>query len=302
MIKSDSLVNLTKALIAVKKELKPLTRDTRNPFLTEKNGRDVRYADLAQVIEASDPLLSANGLVVTQFPCNDGDRVGVFTLLLHESGEFLGREFSLPLAKNDAQTGTAGVSYARRTGLKAVLGLAEVDDDGNAASGNERESKSTARPNNPPQKAQLPNESAGASSSTTKGKSQKTASAPSTTAGTPAAQDASTGKSQSSSNSQENSGSHVSVTAEEYEKYRQRFTKVVDELTTFKPGGLKAEKGAPIGHKVRAFLLEGTNQPKPEELSVAQWEDIFARVNAITNKGGLKPLVDAINAAFGGKS
>src|ERR1700676_2738036 len=101
VVMSTSISKLTTALIAAKKEFAPILRDRNNPFFKSK------YADLASALEATEPALEKNGLAVSQFPVNELDRIGVLTLVLHESGEFIGREFTLPVAKQDAQTGTA---------------------------------------------------------------------------------------------------------------------------------------------------------------------------------------------------
>lgn len=58
----------------------------------------------------------------------------VRTLLLHESGEFLGSDTEIVCAKqNDPQALGSAISYARRYGLQALLGLAAEDDDGEKA-------------------------------------------------------------------------------------------------------------------------------------------------------------------------
>jgi hypothetical protein len=71
------------------------------------------------------------GLVISQFP--DGD--GLTTMLIHaDSGEYLSATYTLQVVRqNDPQAQGSALSYARRYGLTSVLNLAILDDDGEAA-------------------------------------------------------------------------------------------------------------------------------------------------------------------------
>jgi len=153
MIKSDSIASLTKAMAAAHKAYKPLKKESSNPFYNSK------YADLAAVIEASDAALSDHGITVFQLPFWEGDRVAVTTIVSHESGEYLGETLVLPGAQTDPQKAGSAITYARRYSLQAILNIAaDLDDDGNAASG-----KETAKVQSRPTKASA----AGATSTTT---------------------------------------------------------------------------------------------------------------------------------------
>jgi hypothetical protein len=136
LIKSETIGKLIGALAAAKAAFAPVLKLSENPGF-KRNGKASKYADLATAIAATEDSLLANGLVVSQFPVNDGDRVGALTILTHSSGEYMGESFTLPLGKQDAQTGVAAVTYARRTGYLAALGIASEDDDGQTAAGRE---------------------------------------------------------------------------------------------------------------------------------------------------------------------
>jgi hypothetical protein len=132
MVKSESIANLVKSLARVQASLTPAKKDSTNPFFNSK------YADLSSVWESCRELLAKNGLSVIQ-----GNSVGanntviVETILAHESGEWIQSELSMPLAKNDPQGVGSAITYGRRYGLAAMIGIvADVDDDGNAASAN----------------------------------------------------------------------------------------------------------------------------------------------------------------------
>lgn len=131
MQRSDTIGKLSKALTAVQSQLKPASKDADNPFFKSK------YADLNSVWDAARDLLGKNGLAVIQ-----GNSVGldntviVETILSHESGEWVQSELCLPLAKHDPQGVGSAVTYGRRYGLAAIVGIvADIDDDGNHASG-----------------------------------------------------------------------------------------------------------------------------------------------------------------------
>lgn len=125
---SDEIGELAKALAAARKDYKPVLKGTTNPFFNKK------YADLAEVIEATSDALSKNGLVVIQSPRLGLNRIAVTTLLAHSSGQWLRDDLELPLSKFDAQGAGSAITYARRYAYQAIVGVAAEDDDGNAAS------------------------------------------------------------------------------------------------------------------------------------------------------------------------
>jgi|SRR6185503_143175 len=138
MIKSDSIANLTKALIDAKRNITNPKKAKSNPFFKSK------YADLGSAIDASEDALSEQGLTVTQIVELAGpDKAALTTLLMHSSGEFIGGSYPLNPVKDDPQGVGSAVTYARRYGLMAILGMAAEDDDGAAGSG-------TVRPALPP--------------------------------------------------------------------------------------------------------------------------------------------------------
>lgn len=269
MNKSSSIVNLAKALIAVKKELEPIVRDSDNPFFKSK------YADLAAVIENTDPILSKNGLVISQFPCSNGTSIGVQTILLHESGEFLEDSFTLPIAKQDAQTGTAAVTYARRTALKAVLGVAEVDDDGNTAAG--RNEKTETKVVSQPKEVSKPKPAPKAD--------VVKAAIPNAPAQTP----------QTGSNTSTVSTSDPSIpSAEELNIYRVKFGTLVTGLSS---SGLAPRKGFPVQKQVLAYLLKFAGKEKTELITKELWDKFFVYCDSIPSED----LVKYVNQVFEGE-
>lgn len=128
--KSESIVNLAKALVAFSGEVKTIAKDGNNPHFKSA------YTTLDNMIEETKPLLTKHGLTVMQFPGGDGEKVTMRTMILHESGEFIESEpFSLKPVKLDPQGAGSAVTYARRYTYAAALSLAlGDDDDGNSVS------------------------------------------------------------------------------------------------------------------------------------------------------------------------
>ncbi len=129
MLKSDEIKNLTAALIKVQTNLRPAAKEGYNPHFKSN------YADLNAVWDACRDLLTQNGLAVIQTNSPAADAVIVETTLAHESGEWISSELLLPLSKKDPQGVGSAITYGRRYGLAAIVGIvADEDDDGNAAS------------------------------------------------------------------------------------------------------------------------------------------------------------------------
>ena len=116
------------ALAKALPELESAKKNKANPAFKSK------YADLAAVIEALEPL-KEHGLWYRQHVHESAEGVMIETLYLHESGEQLSAGcLFMPAAKRDAQGFGSALTYARRYSLQTAFGLATEDDDGNAAS------------------------------------------------------------------------------------------------------------------------------------------------------------------------
>ncbi len=123
----DFTPRLNAALAKAQGAMESAKKDTANPFFNTK------YADLAGIIEACRKPLSDNGLSIVQIACNDEKGVTILTRLLHSSGESISSPCWVPVVKKDPQGYGSAMTYARRFGLQALVGVAaEVDDDGNS--------------------------------------------------------------------------------------------------------------------------------------------------------------------------
>lgn len=128
MNKSDSIASLAAALAKAQGEMENASKNSQNPHFKSK------YADLAEILNTVRPVLSKHGLAVTQFPAFEGGTAHVETILTHASGEWMSGTCSAPVQKSDPQGVGSALTYLRRYSLAAVCGLAQEDDDANAAS------------------------------------------------------------------------------------------------------------------------------------------------------------------------
>lgn len=134
------------AMVLASAEMPKIPFNKVNPYFNSK------YADLAQVIEVTKPILAKYGLAIIQSNLShytvNTNYVGVSTTLIHESGEFITDNVLLPLPEsnlndtkqkqiNYAQVAGQYNTYLRRYGWVSMCGvIAEDDDDGNSAGGN----------------------------------------------------------------------------------------------------------------------------------------------------------------------
>lgn len=145
MNKSESIINIAKALVAVQASIKPAIKDSTNPYFNSK------YADLSAVWDSIRQPLVENGLSVIQLVnCGEGHTINLETILLHVSGEWISGSFNMPYIvtepkedkygkaeqkpKANPQAVGSAITYARRYALAAIVGVvADEDDDANAA-------------------------------------------------------------------------------------------------------------------------------------------------------------------------
>lgn len=137
---SDSLTNIAAALSKVQAEIK-------NPIKNQIN-KGVqgapKYANLEDTLqEYVRPVLTKHGMSAYQsIKTDDNGRVGVCTVLFHESGEFIESDYVfcdvvIPTNSNGKEILTQGqatgvnITYLRRYSLNAALGInGDKDTDG----------------------------------------------------------------------------------------------------------------------------------------------------------------------------
>ncbi|MDD2389206.1 MAG: ERF family protein [Desulfobacterales bacterium] len=127
---SSEITALATAMIKVQQTLPAAPTDRENSFTKS------RYATLNSVFRACRDALLSQGIWVTQYPVPvEQNHLGLVTKLVHaESGQWQSSLMVMPLPKNDPQGYGSAMTYARRYGLTALVGIViENDDDGEAA-------------------------------------------------------------------------------------------------------------------------------------------------------------------------
>jgi len=129
MNQSGSITDLATALCLAQAEMGGAIKDSNNPFFKSS------YADLTSVIKVIKEPFARHGLSFVQLPVTSvgGNGVGVSTMLMHNSGQWLQGEYLLPMDKVTPQGAASSITYARRYALQSLVGIPSVDDDSEMA-------------------------------------------------------------------------------------------------------------------------------------------------------------------------
>lgn len=126
---SPTIGKLAKALAKCQTELVPASKSSHNPYHKSK------YADISMVLKACQSTLGQNGIALTQG--SHSSKTGgfyVWTQLTHaDSGEYIRTAIAVSLGKADNHGIGSAITYGRRYGISAMVGIATEDDDGNAS-------------------------------------------------------------------------------------------------------------------------------------------------------------------------
>lgn len=124
---TDQPATLAAALLAFRARAPRIVKDDKG----QAGNRETRYANLARITDAVEPLLIELRLVWTCLPTmSDGQFVLRYKLEHEPSGEYLTGDYPLP--SSSPQTMGGAITYARRYALCAVLNIAPVEDDDDA--------------------------------------------------------------------------------------------------------------------------------------------------------------------------
>lgn len=121
-----STPNLASALVVAQSKFKDIKKDVQ--------GHGYKYADLPAVWAAIRPVLTESGLAVAQLLRSEGDRVGVQTILMcAATGESIESTIYAPVDGSNKRTSHiqavgSTITYLRRYGLSAMLGLTSDED------------------------------------------------------------------------------------------------------------------------------------------------------------------------------
>jgi hypothetical protein len=134
---SDTIVEITKALVKFQMKVPPIPRNRTVTVRSPKGDYEFAYATLDVIMSAIRVPLAECGLVIVQTLTTDQPPI-LITKVLHESGDFIGSELVVSSGSSSGPQAMGSViSYMRRYAVAAVLALTtEDDDDANSAEGN----------------------------------------------------------------------------------------------------------------------------------------------------------------------
>lgn len=127
---SESIANLAAALSNYQATACNPANSAKNPFLKNK------YAPLNAILTEVRPELAKHGLAISQL-VTGVDKIGVTSILMHSSGEWLSDTVMLTpdssKGLSTAQNAGVVITYLRRYAVQAILGISGEDDtDGHA--------------------------------------------------------------------------------------------------------------------------------------------------------------------------
>lgn len=126
---SDKITDLAKTMIQVQQSLTPALKDSIN------DSTNSSYASLKSVMEVCRAALLNHGIWMTQYPVSvEKGLLGLVTKIIHAAtGQWQCSLIEMPLLENDPQGYGSAMTYARRYGLSALLGIITEDDDAESA-------------------------------------------------------------------------------------------------------------------------------------------------------------------------
>lgn len=131
---SEQVTDLLQALASAIADMPDPQKNASNPHFRNS------FADLGEVMDCIQGPLHEHGLLVTQATTDTNVLV---TRVWHaKSGQWIESRLALLLDKQTPQAQGSAITYARRYALKALFGMVDVDDDGEAASNRGRREES----------------------------------------------------------------------------------------------------------------------------------------------------------------
>ena len=138
---SEELDQLAPALCGLQAEIEAAPKGTK--------GQYGAYSDLPTCWNTVQPLLAKHGLSIVQtFKTTERDEVCITMTLLHKSGQWMSGTLNLPYGRGGGPQGAgAAVTYGRRYGLAAIVGLVTDKDDDAQGAQNDYQNTKRSSPN-----------------------------------------------------------------------------------------------------------------------------------------------------------
>lgn len=141
MITSDEVKNIAQALVTAQSNFKKVEK--------QKEGYGYKYAELQLFLDATQPALNAAGITINQAPTDTGGGQWVCTTqLTHVSGEWFRGVFPILTDNkgNKMQGFGSAMTYARRYGLQALVGISSEDEDDDGVASRETNKPAAPKP------------------------------------------------------------------------------------------------------------------------------------------------------------
>jgi hypothetical protein len=143
----NTVKDFNEALLKLHGSIEAMKKDDKNPFYNSS------YIPLPKMLRTLKPTFQEHGFILSQ-PVKVVDGVNVVTSKLTHAKTGLSETSEIALLpevlpKADMQKLGGAITYGRRYGLSALLGLEESDDDGNAASGKASTKKASTKSSKP---------------------------------------------------------------------------------------------------------------------------------------------------------
>jgi hypothetical protein len=151
MEQSDNISDLAAALAKAQGAMSNVVANQKASIQTRTGGAyTYTYADLGAILQAIRKPLSDNGLSVVQGIGTEPGAIIITTQLSHLSGQWVRSQFGLAVSPDATpqEIGSA-ITYGRKYGLSALIGMASEDDDGKSASEEKPPARQTGRPQPP---------------------------------------------------------------------------------------------------------------------------------------------------------
>ena len=141
------------------KEILPALLSVTDSMQAEKDGKNPHfrsdYMTLDGILNTVKPILKNVGIVILQSIDDDSGLIRCTTRLIHTSGEYLECDSIVHADKMTPQGYGSAITYARRYSITTALGIAEADDDGNAAEVASAPKKPVSKPKPKPATAKV---------------------------------------------------------------------------------------------------------------------------------------------------
>ena len=122
---SDSIKNLAVAQANIQKEIEDIAKDSE--------GYGYKYTSYDALVKHLRPLLTKHGISFIQMPVGHDNQIGVRTVYMHTSGEWISSVVVSPIVEsrqmNVYQSVGSAITYFRRYSLSAFVGIASDEDN-----------------------------------------------------------------------------------------------------------------------------------------------------------------------------